>query len=179
MNDNQIIAILIQVIRTGLNLFGMNNVSIKQNHQPVQTGVEPGPVVYLHKINAPRYGFPGRKDVFNNTTNVFDHTETIWRTPTFQVDGLATQNPANITSLTASDIVEATADVLQSSATREALLVSGIGIERITNIRESYFSDERDRFEQSPSFDFTIDYRREFTSTVQEVSRHLLRCHRI
>ena len=179
MNDNQVLQALLPILSAGLVTLGVTGVVIKQSYQPRQVGVEVGPALYLHKIMAPRYGFPGRHDVFNTMTNTFDHVENTWRTPTWQVDGLSTQNPSDIAQLTASDIVEAAADVLQQSSTRNALLMENIGIERITTIRESYFIDDRERHEQRPSFDFTLTYRREFSSTVPPVLSQLGNVRRI
>ena len=139
MNDNDVLRVVIRILIEGLPAIGINGIRVKQSYQPRQTGVLTGPVIYLHKISAPRYGFPGRKDVYNSETAMFDHTESIWRTPSWQVDGLSTQDPANINQLTASDIVEATADVLQQSSTRIELLREKIGIERITDIRGKVF----------------------------------------
>ena len=179
MNDNDVIAILITVIRTGLASLGLRQVAVKQSFQPTQTAVESGQVVYLHKITAPRYGFPGRFDVYQPASRDFKHTETIYRTPTFQIDGLSRQDPSNINQITASDLVEQAADVLQTSTTREALLRSCIGIERITAIRENYFLNSQDHFEQIPSFDFVVNYRREIESTAQQVTQHTLNTRRI
>ena len=179
MNDNEVLMVVIGILITGLPAIGIRGVSVKQSYQPRKTGTETGPAVYLHKISAARYGFPGKKDVFNTETQDFDHIETIWRTPTWQVDALSIQDPTNLTQLTASDIVEATADVLQQSSTRTTLLNSNIGIERITDIREGYFADEYSRYEQRPSFDFTLTYRREFSSTVPDVTDHILNVNRI
>ena len=179
MNDNDVLQVLLPVLSSGLVALGVNGVLIKQAYQPRQTGVEIPPTLYLHKIQAPRYGFPGRRDTYNAENQNFDHVESIWRTPVWQVDGLATQDPANLAQLTASDIVEAAADVLQQIVTRETLLRSNIGIERITNIRESYFTDDRERHEQRPSFDFTLTYRREFTTTVSPVLSQTCKVRRV
>lgn len=174
MNDNQIIALIISVMRSGLDALNLGSVLIKQQYQPRQSAIETAPTLYLHKVLAPRYGYPSRKDIFNTVSGEFDHTETIWRTPTYQVSGYALQNPADITSLTASDITERAADVMQTSATRLALLASNVGIIRITDIRENYFVDERDRFEQNPSFDFVLSYQATINTTVPPVDNHCL-----
>ncbi len=179
MNDNEALMILIPALRAGLVAVGVTGVLIKQSYQPEPTGAEIQPTLYLQKIQAPRYGFPGRKDVYNPRTNQFDHTESVWRAPTWQVDGLATQNPSNTSQLTASDIVEAAADALQQSVTRETLLAGGIGIERITNIREDYFLNDRERHQQRPSFDFTLTYRRVFSSTVPPVLSQVCNVRRV
>ena len=179
MNDNDVLMVLFPILNAGLINLGVNGVALKQSYQPRQNGVNIGPVLLLHKISAPRYGFPGRKDTYNTNNQTFNHSESIWRTPTWQVDGLSTQDPRDVNQLTASDIVEAAADVLQQSSTREALLLSKIGIDRILEIRQTYFVNDRERHEQRPSFDFTLTYRREFASTVQPVNDHTLTIQRL
>ncbi len=170
MNDNVVIRHLIAAMRTGLDSLGMQSVKIKQGYQRRQGITETGPTVYLHKVIAARVGFQSRKDVFNPANNNFDHTETIWRAPTWQVDGLSTQDPSSLIQLTASDIVEATADVLQLASTRETLLRNNIGIQRITTVRQDYFLNDRERHQQRPSFDFVLVYRHEIRSTVPQVT---------
>ena len=179
MNDNQIMAIIIRVIRAGLDAYGLTNVLIKQSFQPRQTGVEVDPTIYIHKISADRYGFPSRIDTYNRANNNFDHIESIWKTPTYQIDGLSAQDPSNIRQLTASDITEAAAEALQSEQGILTFKASRISIERITNIRELYFIDDRDRQEQRANFDFTISHRFERRLTVPPVSSHTLDIRRI
>ena len=174
MNDNQIIALIISVMRTGLDALGMDTVLVKQQYQPRQSGIEKQPALYITKILAPRYGYPSRKDEFNESTNQFTHTETIWRTPTYQVNGYALQDPRDITGLTASDITERAADIMQSSATRLALLAECVGIIRITDVRENYFVNERRRYQQNPSFDFVLSYQSTITTTVDPVTDYCI-----
>ena len=175
MNDNDIIALVIRVLRTGLDAKNLQSVQIKQKYQPRDIGVPNGPVIYLHKISADRYGFPGRNDVYNRANGNFDHTESIWRTPVYQVDALSPNtNPADLTIPTASDVVETAADVLQLSSTRETLLAANVGIQRITTIRQNYFTDDRDRYEAAPSFDFTLTYRRQWITTTPPVDSYIL-----
>jgi len=87
---------------------------------------------------------------------------------TFQISGLSTQNPANTTQLTASDIVNYASYVMQSLATITALEAQNVGILRILDIRNPYFSDDRVRYEASPSFDFTLTHKQTII-TVQPV----------
>lgn len=172
MNDNDVIAIIIGILEAGFTSLSIPNVTVLQNYQPTQQGVIETPAIYLHKIDAPRYGFPGRQHVYNSVDEDFDTTETIWRTPTYQVNALAQQDPSDIASLTASDYVEAAAHILQTEATRQTLLQSNIGITRIRDIRIQYFVNDKDRHEQEPSFDFTLSYRREFISKTPAIVGH-------
>jgi hypothetical protein len=50
--------------------------------------------------------------------------------------------------------------IMQGSQFIEALKAQGFGIMRITDLRNPYFKDERDQFQASPSFDFTLSYNR-------------------
>lgn len=179
MNDNDVFQIIRAILLQGMIDMGQPGVQVKQAFQPDQTGVPSPPVILLHKIGVQRYGWPKRRAVFNDTTDVFDQTEIFWRAPTFQVAALAIQDPGDLTQLTASDLVEAAADILQLDATLTTLRASQIGIDRITQVRVPYFIDDRDRHEQSPSFDFTLTYQHEITSTVPVVTEQQLNIHRI
>lgn len=86
------------------------------------------------------------------------HTERQWYETTFQISGLAIQDPADVDSLTASDIVNIGISVMQSDATRAALRAKNIGILRVEDVRNPYFVDDKGRFEASPSFDFTLTH---------------------
>lgn len=89
---------------------------------------------------------------------------------TFQCSALATQNPANIESLTASDIANLAAYVLQSASVIAAFEAQCVGVLRIPLVRNPYFSDDRQRYEASPSFDFTITHQQTIITTVPIVT---------
>jgi len=157
MLDNQLIQLFRPLIQNGLISNGYPNVTVKQNYQPTQQGVNTGPTVYFNKISDRRYGFLKREDVYNTNTNQMVHTESQWYETTFQISALVIQDPKNI-SYTASDLVNIVAMIMQSDATRIALLNGGAGIYRITDVRNPYFLDDQDRWEASPSFDFTLTH---------------------
>lgn len=163
MNDNDVLAIVIGILNSGFAALPLPGIAVKQGYQPTQEGVPETPTAYIHKVSARRYGHPGRRSVYNADDDDFDTMESIWRVPTFQVSGLAQQDPRNIAAPTASDIVESAADIMQTSATRDTLLASNIGIIRIMDVRMLYFVNDKGRHEQEPSFDFVLSYRREFT----------------
>lgn len=162
MLDNQLIALVISIIKTGLTGLDLGVViGVKQAYQPTQQGTPVENTVLLHKIGDHRYGYPLRKDEWIPDTDgsgVMTHTESQWYETTFQIDALAIQSPSNVTSLTASDIVNYVAAILQSDTALGALKAQGVGILRITEIRNVPFVDDRDRFEYHPSFDFTLTH---------------------
>lgn len=97
-------------------------------------------------------------------------TETQQYASTFQLSALSTQDPANIESLTASDIANLAAYVLQNSMTIAALEAQGVGILRIPQVRNPYFTDDRQRYEASPSFDFTLTHKQIVTTVVPVIN---------
>ena len=162
---------VIAVLRSGLEGFGLNNVKVKQSYQPRQSGAEIDPTLYLHKITVDRWGWVGRKDNYQGQTNQFNHTDVHYRAATWQVNGLVTQNVRPPSNLTASDLVECAADILQSENTIQALSDQRIRMEHITQVREIYFLNDRERHQQNPSFDFTLTYMVNRSSVVPSVVR--------
>lgn len=164
MNENVLIANLITVIKAGLAARSIS-VGIKQSYQPQQQGAPSAPTIFLHKIADNEYGFPQRKDAWNDTTNTMEHTENQWIETTFQVNATATQNPSNTTQLTAGDYVKAVGRILGSDVAVTALQALGIGILRIQKIKNTFFTDEKAQYEASPSLDFTVSYLYSETTT--------------
>lgn len=97
------------------------------------------------------------------------YTETQQYVTMFQASALATQDPSNIDSLTASDILNYAAAVLQSDAAITAFEAVGVGILDIQQVRNPYFSDDRQRYEASPSFDFSVTHKQIVTTVVPVV----------
>ena len=93
------------------------------------------------------------------------HTETQYFETVFQVAALVLQNPNFINLPTASDLVNEVASIMQSDNTRAILNLSGIGILRISDVLNPYFVDDKDNFEASPTFDFTLVYENTRAST--------------
>lgn len=165
MTENQLIASLIVVIKAGFTSRAIS-VGIKQSHQPTQQGAPTAPTVFLSKISDAEYGYPERLDVFDTVSGAMRHTENQRYDKTFQVNATATQDPANVTQLTAADYVQTASRILGSDVAVTALAALGIGILRIKAIRNTYFTDERGQYEAVPSFDFTVTYADRETTTI-------------
>lgn len=161
MLDNQLIAAIVGIIRAGLTAAGTpySTAVVLQSFQPTQEGVPSVPSVFLHKLSDHRYGFLGRQDIYDEAHEIFTHTETQVYESMFQITTLVTQDPANVNQMTASDLANRVAAILQSDATIATLLTSDIQILRVTDVRNPYFTDDRDRNEANPSFDFTLTHK--------------------
>lgn len=175
MNDTQVIMAIIAILRPALNAEGFSDVQILQNYQPTQQGIPEGRVIYIHKAVNHRYGFPQEKSVYSDAEENFTTTHTFTRLVTFQVNARAQQDPSDLSTVTAGDLVETVADIMQLPSTRQALLNDNIGIERIADVRIIYELNDKDRHEQVPNFDFTLNYRKEYTVTtpVAEVRQNI------
>ena len=120
---------------------------------------------FIYKIADKRYGFRKTEDCWDELTSTLVHKEIQTYETTFQLSALATQNPATPTQYTASDILNLCASVLQSQVSVATFIAAGVGIERVMDVRNPYFLDDRAQFEASPSFDFVMTHKQIITST--------------
>lgn len=164
MTDNQLIEIFLPIITSGLTADGFTGVSVVQFDQPTQQGINTTPTVYFQKLYDHRYGYLRREDLWNEINNNYDHTETQQYETTFQIEALVLQNPSSI-SYTASDLVNEVSAIMQRDSTVRILSALEIGILRITDVSNKFFKDDRDQFEASPSFDFTLTHKQVRVST--------------
>lgn len=156
--DNQLFSALIAIINAGLPAWSIT-ATVKQSMQPTTQGVPPGPTVFIFKIGDRRYGSKKVVDAWNEDLQQQEQTETQQYETTFQISALAIQDPSNVDSLTASDIVNSVAAIMNSDSTIQTLEADGMGIYRITDVRNPYFQDDKGNNEASPSFDFTITHK--------------------
>lgn len=175
MQDNALIRLIGTVLNAGFIAQGftapgpsntvISSIAVKQDYQPTNQGVNTQPTCYLHKIGDHRYGFLRREDIWDRVHEQMVHTESQYYETMFQVSALSIQNPLTPDQPTASDICNIAAAIMQSDATRATLRAQGVGILRIEDVRNPYFMDDKNRFEASPSFDFTLEHEQVIIST--------------
>lgn len=146
-------------------------VIVKQAWQPTQQGTPTAPTVFMTLVSHRRYGSTRFSDEYippvpPATEGIMRHSEEQMYETMFQLNGLSIQDPTNANQLTAGDLINIAAFIMQSEVTRASLRAQGIGIERITDVRNPKFSDDRDRFEASPSLDFVLVHKWIVTSEV-------------
>jgi hypothetical protein len=163
MTEKELYALLVSTINDGLEAQSIT-ARVQQADQPTTQGVSTGPLVTLNNVSMRRYGFLGRTDTYDD--DVMTHTETQTFRTTFQCGTLYPQLVTDTTGPTANDLLQTVAGILQSDATIQAFVAVGVGIERIADIRQPYFTDDMKRFEASPSFDFTLTYSNSIVTTV-------------
>lgn len=151
MRDNDIMKILIAELKILLNDNGLSDVKIKQSYQPTQQKTSNDRSIFIHKISNPQVG---TGISYNGDIRIQKYL----KRASYQFDALAQQDPSDINSLTASDILTTAADLLQSYGGIRVLGKNGVNIERVTDVRQAYFINNNDRNESSPSFDLTVNY---------------------
>lgn len=165
MLDNQLIALTISTIIAGESVANIPGLPIKQAFQPTLQGVNNQPTAYMYKVGDRRVGSPQRSDLWDNDIPAMVHTELQQYATTFQISALATQDPKNTNAYTASDILNLIAYILQSSVAIATFEANGVGIQRIMDVRNPYFLDDRQQNEASPSLDFILTHKQIITST--------------
>lgn len=159
MRDNELIALIIKTITDQEAVAGISGTPIKQAFQPTNQGPDTKKAGYMFKVGDYRRGTPQKSDVWDVIAGKMIHTETQVYETTFQISALSTQNPADTVQYTASDIVNLIAYILQSASTVEILQAAGVGVLRVGDVRNPYFTDDRERFEAEPSFDFVLTHK--------------------
>lgn len=166
MQDNQLFAIIIGLITGQATIAGVPGLLVKQAYQPTKQGTNLAPTVYMFKVFDERVGSSFRQDIYNSGTQEFDHIETQQYASHFQLSALSQQNPATPSQYTASDILNACAYIMQSSLTINTLQAQGVGVQRITPVRNPAFVDEHGQFAFQPNFDVILTHKQVITSTV-------------
>lgn len=128
---------------------------VLQAWQPQAEGITTGPAVYLAKIMDHRLGAP-KRDTIPDPDNVKEviRRETQQYETTFQAMGIWDEG-----TLTASDIANRAAAILQSDFGLDFLRAGGAGMLRITDVRNPKFVNGSDEYEASPNFDFVLTHK--------------------
>lgn len=165
MTDNDLATLLRATLLTRLAAAGLGSVLVVAANQPTTQGRTDSATLYFFPVTDARYGWQHRKGEYNNGTDEFDYTESQWVESTFQVFALAPQDPANLALPTPKDILHTAALVMNGQKFIQALRGAGVGMQRIGPLRNPFFTNDRQQFEASPSFDFTVSHKRTIIDT--------------
>lgn len=160
MTDNDLIKLFFPLIKTAMTTYGYP-VTMRQSYQPTQQGAETGASLYFYKVGDKRIGHPKRQSEWDIASAKFVDTDVQRMETTFQVTALVRQIPATTTTQpTASDYINIAAMYMQSREFINMIQADGVAITKIGDIRNPYFKDDKNQFEASPSFDFTLIHNR-------------------
>lgn len=164
--EKQLFAAIRSEILAGFVLLSISGIAVKQAYQPTQQGAPVNPTVFMTLVSHRRIGSVSRFDTYDTEILAMVHAEKQQYETTFQINALATQNPPDTAQLTAGDIINNVAYILQSSSAIVSLQAQDIGILRITDVRNPQFNLDRDQFQSSPSFDITFTHKLIVTSQI-------------
>lgn len=162
MNDNALFAVVRQLL---LDAFTAQGVSLPggviQANQTKRHGVQDAATLYFFKVSSRRLG--GVQVASVPAVSGVDETSRQQYETVVQFEAWVPQTDSP-TERTAADYVELAADILATPSSVEKLAAQGVGILRITDIRNPYFVDDRDQNSASPSFDLTLTHKRAITT---------------
>lgn len=168
MNELQIFALMRTVLLQGFAATGRTDVRVKRSFASTKSSAPDAPAIIMHRIDTQRVGWQSRNFRLTETsatdTNVQNHAIT------FQFNALVPVELEDSESLTANDLLDTAAMLLQSRLMLEACQAAGIGIQRISAIRSNYVQDENDNWEPEPSFDIIVIVKKELTISVGVVT---------
>jgi hypothetical protein len=179
MQDNALIRLFLPLLQNGLPSYGYEGVTVKQSNQPTQQGINSNPTVYFYKVGDHRYGWLKRTSVWNIPASRMDHYEMQMYETKFALSSLVTQNPKQPYGFTASDLVNTCAAILQSSSTLQTLSASNVGMLRIQDVSNPYFTDDRDQFEAAPQLEFILTHRQSRLTTDPVINSYKFDIYRV
>ena len=168
MNEIQLFTLIRSVLLQGFSATGRSDVRVKRNYASTKSSAPDAPAIIMHRIDTQRVGWQSRNFRLTETeardTNVQNHAIT------FQFNALVPTELEDSESLTANDLLDTAAMILQSRLMLDACKNSGIGIERISAIRSNYVQDENDNWEPEPTFDIIVVVKKELVISVGVVT---------
>lgn len=159
MRTYELIAFFKPIIDSALQAAGIDcPLGLQQSYQPTQQGPEITQV-YIQEISGNYYGWNKKEEIWNETTQSFDHVETQVMETTFQVGATSQMDPANEVQFTSRDILDVVGACLRSQSTIESANTAGIGILRVTSVRNQWMQNNYDQNQAQCNFDFTVTHR--------------------
>lgn len=165
MTDREVQTLLKSFLLFTLTFSGYN-VHVQRGFNATTQGADSLPTIAFTKITSRRYGFQGRKYDYDSINDVFTLTESWFLETRYQLNILLNQDVGDPTSLSAFDVLDLAAGLLQTESARVFFWASEVGIERVTDIRTPSSKDDNDLFVADASFDIVLTYQNSITSTV-------------
>lgn len=173
MQDKEInVLFMAQLLPAMQAIPSLYGVKLARNYQQTQQGATTEPYVYFFKFGDRRYGHTKRREVWDTIAGTFKHQEEQQYETTYQFSAWIPQDVKNVTSLTESDILNTVSGLMQNDALMAAFRIAGVGILRVTEVRNPYIVDDRNRFEAVPSFDIVLTHKRTSVSALPAVATY-------
>jgi hypothetical protein len=172
--DNTLFDLVANTLDAASALAGWNYLTVARD-QPSPQGAVTAGTIYLERQFDDRYGWAASNDVYNppnpdtppNPQGTYTKNELQWIEAHFQVSAMVIQNPSDLTVPTALDVVRYLAQYMNHRTIVKSLIrSSGVGILRVSTVRNPWDKDDRDIFEATPSFDLIVPYQSNIAFTI-------------
>jgi hypothetical protein len=167
MTDNELFQLMIPILNAGFTADGYSDITVMQAYNPTQQGAIYTSSVYLSKMYDYRYGWFARYQNYTNPEIACTQIQQV--ETTFKVSTWVIQDPLVTNSYTAADLAEEAALIIASIDTIQQLAAVKVGMLRIIDISNDYEFDDRDQFEATPGFKFTLLHSKTRNITVPQV----------
>lgn len=142
--------------------------NVVQNPQPTTQGHATAPTIYFQHLFDNRVGRPKVRLEWNESTHQFDEIEDAYVESNYQISAVAPTTSA-VSASTSFDLASNAVAVLQSQKFIRQLAGIGMGIQRVSQVRNPYFVDDNKRNVPMPSFDIVFSHNRILVNGVPEI----------
>lgn len=161
MNEFQVFSLVVSQLTAAFAEQG-KTVPVAQSYQLQNEGRQDN-TVYFYSVVTPALGWQGRRYRVDLSRNELIRDERQVYAMFLQIFALWDDGHQD---MAASDVVAMARQLVASSRFTAALAKQGVFVERPTDVRNPFFTNDRDQQEASPSFDVTLS----FTRTIEQVS---------
>ena len=176
-SENDIWRIVVELVRSGVAA-DHPGVQVKRVYQQATQSAGDGPLVTLYRIGNRKVGALGKAEKWQRDEQVMQQTETWRQELTIQAGAIVPQSK-DAPAFTGADVLELLAVFLHGDAALARLAKEGVGILKITDIREIPFRDDADQFSINVNFDFTLTYTQSRIRTIPVFESEEIIIHRI
>mgnify|MGYP006914385349 CR=1 FL=1 len=170
MKDLDLIGLFSGLLESAIAAEGITDTDVIQLFQPTQQSrADSGDGVYFQLLFTRNYGSAYKTQTYNQDTGVFDTVQIQQMVAKFQISVFYPADPSNVDRLSSNDLATNIAMRMQSDDSIQKLRAAGVGITRITDVRNPQFDNEQDQSEFVPNFDMDLNYNREIDGTVQKI----------
>lgn len=153
---NEIFRLIRSVLIAGFSEQGMT-VRVKQNYSDTSSGPPDVPAIIMHHIGTERVGWQSRKGEVVNAADRVVERQNVAETIQFNAV-LPSVKPEDETvdTPTVQGVLTLASMILQSKPMLDALKSAGMGVQVVKAIQSNYIQNEKEQWENVPSFDLVI-----------------------
>lgn len=170
MKEEELATLVRAQLIAGLARYGVTGIPVLQGYSTVNEGRMDAAIYFWPLPDAPE-GWQYRRHVTDPETLLMTTEETQVIASTFQVSPFIPLDPGSPPTHTAKDIATLCRMVVQSQPFIRAMTRSKVGVRLPTLIRNPKFVNDRDQYEDNPSFDFTVTHKQVIIQDTDSITR--------